>query len=913
MRNHKITSGFRPAVLAIAIAAASWAGMAFADGRIEGRLTASAKDVALQGGQVRIEALNLVAKTSRDGSFIFTGLKPGTYTLRANYIGTQTVERVLVVEDNKTTTANISVAPADTEIEHIIVIGQAAGINKALNRQRSADNIVTAVSADAIGQFPDTNVSEALQRLPGLSIERDQGEGRYVRIRGLGPDFNAVTINGVSVPSPDSDRRAVALDVIPSDLLENLIVTKALTPDMDANSLGGSVEVQSLSAFDREGLFYQLTAEGSYDDNTDETSPKLALTGSNKFSLGDGDENFGIAAGVSFFKRDFGSDNVETGGGWDFDEENRLEEVEQRKYKITRERSGITLNLDYLPSDNTKLYWRNLYSEYTDSEIRLANAFEFSDALIEGETSSAEVVRELKDREETQKIFSTSVGGETRFDSWLVEYRAAYSKSGEEEPLHVGSASFEGEFDSLGFTDTRRPQLTVTPEVLLAENYALKEIEMARSETNDVNTSFNLDFTRDLTLAANPTQIKFGVKYNEREKDSDAEVWLLEDFDETLEAFAGSDVNYQHGVFGPSIRSGAILSLANEFSLNEVTLDPEESNVSDFDITEDTSAAYVMGRIDIDKLRILTGVRYESVDFKATGNRLEDDELSTSEYNNKQDHWLPALHLRYAISDQTQVRAAWTNSVVRPNFGQASPGFYVDDNKASFGNPDLKPLESSNIDFGIEHYSGVASVISAFVFFKDIDNFIYQTDLSHTAKYAEYDEASTYVNGDSAELYGVELSASKQFDQLPSPWNGLLVGANATFVESDSSITNYDEDNGMLVSRSLSMPSQSDTSANFMVGYESEKLSMRLSANYKSSYLLEVTKPLSENYDVYVDDQTQIDFSLRYYLSDSIKIYLEALNLTDEHYYTYVNDKAYNSQYESYGTTLKLGITLTHF
>src|SRR5690606_29835239 len=235
---------FRPALLAVTIASLGLAGLAQADGRIEGRLTASAKDVALQGGQVRVEELNLQTSSQRDGRFVFTGIQPGTYTLVVNYVGAGSVRRTLVVEDNKTTVADFAITPTNTDIENIIVIGQAAGINKALNRQRTADNIITAVSADAIGQFPDTNVSEALQRLPGLSIERDQGEGRYVRVRRLGPDSNAVKINSVNDPSPDSDRRAVALDVLPSDLLENLIVTKTLTPDMDANSLGGSIEVQ---------------------------------------------------------------------------------------------------------------------------------------------------------------------------------------------------------------------------------------------------------------------------------------------------------------------------------------------------------------------------------------------------------------------------------------------------------------------------------------------------------------------------------------------------------------------------------------------------------------------------------------------------------------------------------------------
>jgi TonB-dependent receptor len=155
------------------------------------------------------------------------------------------------------------------------------------------------------------------------------------------------------------------------------------------------------------------------------------------------------------------------------------------------------------------------------------------------------------------------------------------------------------------------------------------------------------------------------------------------------------------------------------------------------------------------------------------------------------------------------------------------------------------------------------------------------------------------------------LAASQQFTTLPAPWNGLLIGGNATFVDSSADIGGYEDD--VFIARDNSMPSQSDVSANFMVGYESPRISMRLSANYKSNYLLEVLEPMEANYDVYVDDQMQLDFSMRYYITDSIKLHIEALNLTDEVYYTYVNNSKYNAQYESYGATYKLGIMFMQF
>src|SRR5690606_5222700 len=175
-------------------------------------------------------------------------------------------------------------------LQAVEVVGQSASVEEALASQRAADNIQTTVSADAIGQLPDTNVSESLQRLPGVSIERDQGEGRFVRVRGLAPDYNAVDVDGVQIPAPEAGRRAVALDVVPADLLESLTVVKTLTPDMDANSLGGTVQVRSLSAFDRPGLYYSVTGKGSYNELMDETSPELSAAFSNRFSIGSGED-----------------------------------------------------------------------------------------------------------------------------------------------------------------------------------------------------------------------------------------------------------------------------------------------------------------------------------------------------------------------------------------------------------------------------------------------------------------------------------------------------------------------------------------------------------------------------------------------------------------------------------------------
>tara|TARA_R110002012_G_scaffold136060_1_gene290149 strand:- start:11 stop:1021 length:1011 start_codon:yes stop_codon:yes gene_type:complete len=302
--------------------------------------------------------------------------------------------------------AQASAAGATPEV--VNVIGQGAQLEQALQDQRMSDSVESVVHADAIGQLPDDNAAEALQRVPGVSVERDQGEGRFVRVRGLGADLNSVTINGTLVPAPEDDRRAVALDVLPSELVQSLSVVKTLTPDMDANSLGGTVEVESLSGFDHPGTFYSLSSEASYNDNTGKTSPKVSGAISNRFSVGQGIDNVAVAAALSWEDRTFGSDNVETGGAWDFDDTSgaRLEELEERRYDISRKRLGAGLNFDFRPDEDTDLYLRTLYSRYKDTETRQANVIEFADAQLPGERGDAEGTREVKDRSETQEIKS---------------------------------------------------------------------------------------------------------------------------------------------------------------------------------------------------------------------------------------------------------------------------------------------------------------------------------------------------------------------------------------------------------------------------------------------------------------------------------------------------------------------------
>ena len=838
---------------------------------------------------------------------------------KAQWVGFTVSALAIAIASERLSAAD---AAATGATEHVEVVGQAASIDQALKEQRNSDNIESEVHADGVAQLHDANVAEAVQRLPGISVERDQGEGRFVSVRGLGPDLNSVTINGTLVPSPESARRAVALDVLPSELVQSLSVIKTLTPDMDANSLGGTVDVQSLSAFDHKGLFYTGTSEAGYNQNTHQTSPKFSGAISDRFSLGDGIDNFGVAAALSWNKRDFGSDNVETGGAWDFNDGARLNSFEQRVYDISRERTGGGLNFDYKPDDDTQLYLRTLFSRFKDSETRNSTSLEFDKPQAAGELGKAKAKRKLKQREETQEIQSYVFGGERMLGLWTLSGQAGYSTSSEDSPGHIAGATFKGNssFPNSGFYDTEKPRPIIGAGFYDPSNFTLDKVDWEEQDTRDTEKNLRLDLARDYDVEGYASQVKFGGKVSRRNKDNDLNAWVYKDFDDAgfndaqlnMTSFDKGNVHYQLGQFGPGISGGAIKDLIGGLNPGDY-YDEQESRANDFKMREDINAAYVMNTVDIDDWRFIAGMRYEGTEFEAKGTGVRDGAFEAQDTQRDYHHWLPGLHARYQLDKNTQLRAAWTNAVVRPTFGQLAPGFVIDDDEASFGNPNLKPLESSNFDLGIEHYMGQAGTVSAFLFYKDIKNFVYNNDLAGSGEWVDFTEAHTYANGDSAKLYGLELAYSQKFDWLPAPWNGLLLGANTTFSRSSASIEGFDQGTGRNRKRDIDLPNQSDTVGNLMLGWEDDTLSLRLSANYKSQYLYELAGISDKAHDLHVDAQTFVDFSARYSLTKNLQVSFEAQNLTDQPYFVYSGHRRYNNQYEEYGPTYSLGLTFTHF
>ncbi|MGX9220701.1 TonB-dependent receptor [Massilia varians] len=803
----------------------------------------------------------------------------------------------------------------------VIITGQRASLAHAIAAQEQADNIVSVVSSDDIGHLPDKNAAEALARMPGVSVQRDQGEGRYVVVRGLDADYNSVTINGALVPSPEASRRAVALDVLPAGLVRSLTVSKSSTPDQDANSLGGTVEVKTLSAFDLPGTLFSVGAAVGRDGNIRKNSPQANLLWAQRFM----DGRLGIAAGLSGEKRKFGSDNVETGGAWVGE---RLSGFELRDYQPTRERRAGAVNLDYRQDAQTSFALRGFVSRFSDEESRdrlTVGDFE-GDDVAEGELDSARVERRLRQRKYTQEIRSLTGSLDRRLGGWKLHLEAAASRATDETPNALSDARFRNvdDFAVIGFTDTRVPRLIAPEDVFDPANYELNALALERAHAKDRSKQLRLDLQRDFASGDWTGALKFGAKATRRDKDNESEQWKYgsddpEDGDyfgagpASLGAFVGpNQVAYRLGRIGQAIDPGLVRARLTALPRAGAYLEAE-SALDDFRMREDIDATYLQGSMRSGAWWLLVGVRAERTRFNAHGAQVSEDEIVARDAGHSYTNWLPGLHLRVDLDGATSLRAAWTNSVVRANFTQLAPGISLDGDEAMIGNPDLAPLRSHNLDLGLERLVGKEGVISAYVFTKQIRDFTYTTNLAGSGAWADYASAISYANGGDARVRGVELSWQQPLRMLPAPFNGLLVGVNGAITHSRAGIDSADKE-GARASRTIRMPGQSNRIGNLMLGYENGPFSARLAMNYKSPYLLELGDDvLDAGQDRWVDSQKQLDFSLSWKLDKRWQLTFDASNLNNEKYYVYQGDKARNVQYEQYGRTYKIGLKASIF
>jgi TonB-dependent receptor len=835
------------------------------------------------GARVQIVGTRLATATDRLGRYRIPLVPAGERQLLATFVGFAPRTVDVEVEAGTVTTLDIAMelgafTGTVTVQGDPILAGQAL----ALNEQKIAPNIVNVISSEQIQFFPDTNAAEATQRVPGLFIQRDQGEGRYVLIRGTAAGLNRTQVDGEVIPAPEADVRQVALDVIPADVLETMRVSKALTADQDADAIGGIVNLEFKDAPSQQLLSASLG--GYYGDLRDGDGVQAGLSWGNRFA----DDALGLVLSASYTDITRNTENFEAE---DY-EDGVPESFETRDYEVNRERLGFVTALDWRPTGSSVYRVKGIYNDFADQEYRRRVAYNLPDGEIE---------RELKDRYEVQKIWNAYFNGENVFDGGsMLSYRLSVAHAEEAEPKanYPVFVQEDVEFDPYFDGDWFQPNpLNEDPS-----QFVFDEIETNDNLTEEESFIARVDYSQPFDNG----RWTVGAKLRSSEKSNDTTVYVYE-IDDDLVLSDYTDPDYFEGrivqdqyVSGPAIAPGSVGQiLALPGIEGEKNL---EEDLADFEAAEDVYAAYGMTEIYLsDSVMLLPGLRYEYTDgaYDAFEFDEEEETLTPVSGANSYGELLPNLHLRWAIDEQSNLRSALTRTLARPNFGQVVPFSLIisEDMEIERGNAQLDPTTAWNLDLMYERYFTTVGVVSAGLFYKDLQDYIFSYTLDELRDGEEW-QITQPVNGDDASLWGLELAYQNQFRRLPSPWDGFGVFLNYTWTDSEATLPDRDE--------KTQLPGQTEQVGNIAVTYEKGFFSGILSYNIQGEWIEAIGDDPSE--DEWVDEHTQLDFQAEFRIGQRWSVFTQLYNLTDEPYRRFIGSSDQPLQEEYYSWWGLLGV-----
>jgi TonB-dependent receptor len=906
-----------------------------AAGTVAGRVKEAARGVYLDGAVVTLNATQVT--TERDGSFRITGVSPGRYTLRVDYLGYQGQDVEIEVGDGRGARVEIELRStvSATDLDRVEVRASRDAQALALNQQRTSGNYVNVVSADLLGQFPDANVAEATQRIPGVSIERDQGEGRYVNVRGAPLEYTSVSVDGVPLAAPNAARRAVELDTIPSDVIAALEVTKALTPNQDGDAIAGSINIRTRSALDRDGLTLRASIAGGEYELGSGANQRANATIGNRFGA---DGNIGVLVSASTSKAERFTDNVETAFFRNEDGTILPELTEIKDYEGTRTRRSVTGRFDFRLHDDHLLYFIASGSRFKDHEFRDTMAIEYERHTADsteriGVAGRATFDKELRERTHQQTIRTFNLGGEHFVgDDWRADWQVSHS---------IGELEVSPR-DQYIFRSTVRPQLSYdysNPDfpvwqiigvadapatgVNLPEDwYAFRRLNQRYEYAEEKETGLRLDLSRPQSFLGNTGDIKFGMRARLRDKDSNDDRRRnssLSDF-EAL-GISYSDMllpdswsnNFDYFLTGRRFRRDIFQQYAGPLqqSPNHLLL-VADSIVNDYQASEDIHAAYFRLDAQWDKLSLITGLRYERTKTESSAAHFdEENEVATVvEVDNNYDNFLPSVHLRYEFTPDTIFRTSYSTAISRPNYTNIVPrrtfGEYEWDDITE-GNPGLKATYSHNFDISIERYLRPLGLVSAALFYKKINDPIFTVNIENLMTDDEGEPVTQTItrpeNGDGGEIYGLELTWQQTFDFLPSPFDGFGVYTNYTYADSSADLP--------VGQGRTELPGTSRHNYNVALAYEKYGLNARLSYNYRSKFIQEFAVGDSD-FNVFWDDRSSLDFSASYRIGSQWRVFAEVNNITDERQRRFQGQSNRVLELEGFGRSWLVGVRYDH-
>jgi TonB-dependent receptor len=903
-----------------------------------GTIAGNAKDEvnsALVSALIEVQPLGRKAVSDDQGQFRITDVPAGEYTITASYVGFATFSATVKVEAGQTVsiTAVLKVATVNDQV--MVTAERVQGEAEAINIERMADDIVQVLPSKVILSLPNTNVADAVGRLPSVTLERDEGEGKYVQIRGTEPRLSNTTVDGVNIPSPESFVRNVKLDIIPADLVDRIEVSKTLSANQDADAIGGSVNLVTKSAVDRP--IYSVAGMGGYTPIMG-GRPLDAFTGTAGRRFG-ANKRFGALLSGSYDWNGRGINDIEPSQGTFTDANGKnfavTNGLDTREYKYYRTRYGFGGGLDYRLGTGSMAYLRGLFSDFHD----YGSTWVYSYNPGNPQTQSGGIT---SFDNTDQQIYSFSTGARHDLSSTLITYEFAISRSHQ-----IGgfpTTYFNGPQNvafNLDNTDPYRPRFSVTNGVNIfdAAAYSIDQVLEPQVHMNQLNFQGAATAARRYTLGGHLGTFEMGFKVRDGNKTYAVvnNYWTNNNPNLTLDKYLGTftdpnyyDKSYQLGPLSTydKLASAYLTGLGNgsfTYNFNKTRL---RSDPSDYDASERIYAGYLMNNISLGKFRIQTGVRFEGTVTSNTANvvTLKNGKyVSTTPVNGGTDYLnvLPSVQVQYLLTPNTNLRATYGMGIARPNISDTVPFEQADPNASPknvvLGNPALKATRANNYDLLVEHYFQPLGILQAGFFYKDLSNPIYNTTQSITSgQFAGYQLNQT-INGPNAHITGFEAAWEQRLSRLPGLLSGLGVSANYSYTTSQVTFpvgfSGGRTDHPALLR-------QAPNTWNLGFTYDKARFSMRFGVshndaniyayNYSASPGVSLDDPIlglkGPTGDLYLYAHTQFDVQGSCRLGKGFHLIVSGLNLSNEVFGFYQGSTIYPTQREYYHPTVSAGI-----
>lgn len=925
---------------------------------VRGSIAGTVRDqsgAVLKGAQIFIASRDVNVTSDEQGHFFISNLLPGSYDVSISYVGLVTFHHPVTVAVAQVATLDAVMQIAGAKQSVVVTAQRASAEAEALNEERSADNLLQVLPVEEIKSLPNANMADAIGRMPSVTLERDEGEGKYVQIRSLEPRLTNTTIDGANLPSEEPGVRQIKFDAIPSGIVDSVQVSKTLLANMDGDGIGGSVNLVTKTATDVPD--FEITSIGGYTPiiHGRGNTTQMATWG-RRFGAA---KRWGVMVSGSYDWEGRGIDDVEpvpdvatlSNGQtrtW-------FDGTDIREYEYFRSRYGFAGSADYRIRDGSNVFARFLYSDFKNYGDRydytLVDNTPDVQLLNPGNTGSVPAYN-AQLRNPDIGVGSIIVGGNHVFNTTWYQWeifagRSFYGHSPYSTAVFNSTlTSSSCEFDPSATTDKYVPKWTQAcyNDAYNPNNMVLNNINRGLGKSAQVNLGLGASGAKRYHLGGHFATFEYGGKFRNENKFADTYV-LTEIPNGTIpmSKFPNRMVNhnyYNGGTYplGYNAAYEDVESYANANPTAFTISSTQGQDPSQFSLNEKIGAGYVMNTIDFgNRVRFIAGLRAETTNDgihnlafgsydcpSGTCTSITPNAFSGSYYT-----LLPSASLRFGAGPDSYVRLIYARGLSRADPQDlAQPlDWTVSGNGANrysvtFGNANLKAETGDDIDILYDHYLKPFGVISAGYFFKYLQNPIIQTS-SQLTNYLppgapSVDRgnylASQPVNAGSAWLSGFEGSYLQHYSALPGFLDGLGLSANYSYLASSTSGIPNRSDHPRLLRNAPNVFNISPT-------YDRGRYSMRMGISYNEAAIYAYQyqdgsgggSPTpgglnGPDSDIYFYSHIQVDAQGSVGLKHGLSLIVSGLNLNNEVFGFYQGSDQYMIQREYYQPTVSFGL-----